>query len=142
MTVVMSFAGAPAAAAGAGGDGNAGETDQVASVSGVQAQPQAAIKSGDQAHPQAAIGSDDQVQPYLPQDFMGKQAAGIVDEHKFSSEITTSWVVMELIFRFVALGCHIQFNKVGHTIKPVGLDSLAFMSNDWRAHMCYCIHKT
>ena len=95
MTVVMSFAGAPAAATGARGDGNAGEADQVASVSGVQAQlqaaiksgdqahPHAAIRSGDQAHPQAAIGSGDQVQPQSPQEFTGKQAARIVDEHKF-----------------------------------------------------------
>ena len=68
----MSFAGAPAAAAGTRGDSNAGEADQIAGVSGVQAQPQAAIKSGDQAHPQAAIRSDDQVQSQLPQEFMGE----------------------------------------------------------------------
>ena len=91
----MSFAGAPAAAAGAEGDGNAGEDDQVASVSGVQAQPQAAIesgdqahpqaavRSGDQAHPQAAIGSGDQVQPQSPQEFTGEEAATIVNERKF-----------------------------------------------------------
>ena len=83
MTVVMSFAGAAAAAAVAGGDGNAGEADQVVSASGVQAQPQAAIESGDQAHPQAATRFSDQVQPKSPQEFAGEQAARIVDEHKF-----------------------------------------------------------
>ena len=71
MTVVMSFAGAPAAAAGTRGDGNAGEADQVAGGSGVQAQSQAAIESGDQGHPQAAIRSGDQVQPQSLQEFMG-----------------------------------------------------------------------
>ena len=35
MTVVMSFAGAPTAAAGTRGDGNAGEDDQAADVPGV-----------------------------------------------------------------------------------------------------------
>ena len=79
----MSFAGVLAAAAGARGDGNAEEADQVASVSGVQAQPQAAIESGDQAHPHAVIRSGDQVQPKSPQEFVGKQAARIVDECKF-----------------------------------------------------------
>ena len=86
----MSFAGAPAAAAGTRGNGNAGEADQVAGVSGVQAQPQAAIESGDQVHPQAAIvsgdqvhpqaaiRSDDQVQPQSPQEFVGEQADRIV----------------------------------------------------------------
>ena len=59
LTVVMSFAGAPAAAAGTRGDGNAGEADQVAGVSGVQAQPQAAIESSDQAHPQAGAPAKD-----------------------------------------------------------------------------------
>ena len=84
MTVVMSFAGAPAAAAGAGWDGNAGEDDHVASVSGVQAQPQAAIRFGDQAHTQAAIGSRNQAQPQPLQEFLGKQVIELVDEPKFS----------------------------------------------------------
>ena len=53
MTVVMSFAGAPAAGADATGDGNAGEDDQAAGVSGVQAEPQVAVGSGDQAQPQS-----------------------------------------------------------------------------------------
>ena len=72
----MSFVGAPAAAAGTGWDGYAGENDQVASFSGVQAQPQAAIKFGDQVHPQAAVG-------YL-QEFLGKQITERVNEPKFS----------------------------------------------------------
>ena len=74
----MSFAEAPAAAAGTGWDGNAGENDQVASVSGVQAQPQAAIEFGDQAHPQAAVGS--------LQEFSGKQVTELVNEPKFSKQ--------------------------------------------------------
>ena len=40
----MSFAGAPAAAAGTRGDDNAGEDDQAASVLGVQTEPQ--LQSG------------------------------------------------------------------------------------------------
>ena len=95
----MSFAGAPAAAAGIGWDGNAGEDDQVASVSGVQAQPQAAIEFGDQAHPQAAIrfgdqvhpqaaiGSHNQAQPQSLQEFLGKQVTKLVNEPKFPSKI-------------------------------------------------------
>ena len=71
MTVVLSFTGAPAAATGAGGDGNAGEADQVVGVLGVQAQPQ------------TATGPGDQVQPQSPQEFMGEQAARIVNECKF-----------------------------------------------------------
>ena len=47
MTVVLSFAGAPAAAAGTRGDGNAGEDDQGAGVSGVQAESQVAVGSSD-----------------------------------------------------------------------------------------------
>ena len=94
----MSFAGAPAAAADARWDGNAGEDDQVASVSGIQAQPQtaiefgdqahpqAAIRFGDQAHPQAAIGSCNQVQPQSLQDFSGKQVTELVNEPKFSKQ--------------------------------------------------------
>ena len=65
------FVGAPTAAAGAGGDGNAGEDGQAASVSGVQPEPQAAVGSGDQAQPQS------------PQEFAGEQVARLVDEHKF-----------------------------------------------------------
>ena len=150
----MSFAGTPAAAAGARGDGNVGEADQVAGVSDVQAQHQAAIESGDQAHPQAAVGSGDQAHPQATirsgdQSSLNRHRSLRVNKLlellmnvSFSSKITTSRVVMELIFCFVALGCRIQFNKVGHTIRLVGLDSLAFMSNDWRAHTSYCIHKT
>ena len=92
----MSFAGAPAAAAGTGWDGNAGENDQVASVSGVQAQPQAAIKFGDQAHPQAAIRFGDQAHPQAAvgslQEFLGKQVTELVNELSFPSKITTSRV--------------------------------------------------
>ena len=67
------FAGAPAAAAaGTREDGNAGEDDQVASVSGYQPEPQAAVGSGDQAQPQSL------------QEFLGEQVAKLVDEHKFS----------------------------------------------------------
>ena len=50
--------------------------------------------------------------------------------------------MVKLIFCYVALGCHSQFSKVGHTIQPVGLHSFAFMYNDWRAHTSYCIYKT
>ena len=57
------FAGAPAAAAGTGGDGNAGEDDQAASVSGYQPEPQAPVRSSDQAQPQS------------PQEFSGEQVA-------------------------------------------------------------------
>ena len=71
MTVVISFAGASAAAAGTGGDGNTGEDDQAAGVSCVQAEPQVAVGSGDQAQPQS------------PQEFMGEEVARLVNECKF-----------------------------------------------------------
>ena len=55
-------------------DGNAGEDDQVAGVSGYQPGPQAAVRSGDQAQPQSL------------QEFWGEQVAKLVDEHKFSKQ--------------------------------------------------------
>ena len=67
MTVVMSFARAPVVAASVRGNGNAGEDDQAAGVSGVQAEPQ------------AAVGSSDQAQPQSLQEFAGKQVAGLVN---------------------------------------------------------------
>ena len=57
--------------AGTGGDGNAGEDDQAACVSGDQPEPQAAVRSSDQAQPQS------------PQEFLGEQAATLVNECKF-----------------------------------------------------------
>ena len=70
----MSFAGVSAAAAGTGGDGNTGEDDQVAGV------------SGDEPEPQAAVGSGDQAQPQSLQEFLGEQVAKLVNERKFSKQ--------------------------------------------------------
>ena len=75
----MSFAGAPAAAAGTRGDDNAGEDDQAASVLGVQTEPQVAVRSGDQAQQQSL------------QAFVGEQVALLINV-SFTSEIITSQV--------------------------------------------------
>ena len=96
----MSFAGAPAAA-GARGDGNAAEDDQIAGVSGVQPEPQAAVRSV--IRHSLNLHKSSRVNKWLD----------LSMNVSFSSEITTSWIVLELIFCYVALGCH---SILGHTV--------------------------